>query len=161
MRQGGLILEAGRVRSKKMKNSKKKNTKTFAPSKTHDEIHSRPAIATTSRRRAMKHVRRVGPHSLAFIDPRFEEIGHVQLSQWVKTTKVTHTQTDGHTDWETNYRIPPFTHLGIERLFALRRKMASVTSLSWPCLIITNIGAIPVTCPVTMDWVHAGHATIV
>ena len=66
MRQGGLILAAGRVRSKKNKSQKK--TKQSAPPKTHHEIHSNPATATTSRRRATKHVPRVCPHSPAPID---------------------------------------------------------------------------------------------
>ena len=93
MRQGGLILAAGRVRSKKTKRKKKRNPD--AP-KTHHEIHSSPATATTSRRRAAKHDPRVSPYSPVLIDPGFEEIGLVQLSQSVKTTNVTdtHRQTD-------------------------------------------------------------------
>ena len=43
--------------------------------KTHHEILSSPATATTSRRRATKHVPRVTPYSHASIDPRFVEIG--------------------------------------------------------------------------------------
>ena len=89
MRQGGLILAAGRVCLKKKKKSKKKNTKKSTPPKTHYGIHSRPATATNSRRRAAKHVPRVIPYSLASIDPEFVEIGLVQLSQSVKTTNVT------------------------------------------------------------------------
>ena len=94
MRQGGVVLAAGRVRSKKKK--RKKNGKKSATSKTHHEIHSRPATATDSRRRAAKHVPRVRPYSPASIDPGFVEIGLVQLPQSVKTTNVTHTgrQTD-------------------------------------------------------------------
>ena len=92
MRQGALIiLAAGRVRSKKKKNEKKKNTKKFAASKTHHEIHSSQATATTSRRRATKHVTRVSPYSPASIDSGFVEIGLVQLPQSVKTTNATHT----------------------------------------------------------------------
>ena len=83
------MLAAGRVRSKK-KTTEKKNTNPAAP-KTHHEIHSSPATATTSRRRATKHVPRVSPYSPASIDPEFVEIGLVQLSQSVKTTKATHT----------------------------------------------------------------------
>ena len=52
-----------------------------APPKAHHEIHSIPATATTSRRRATKHVPRVSPYSPASIDPGFVEIGFVQLSQ--------------------------------------------------------------------------------
>ena len=69
------MLAAGRVRSKK-KNEEKKN----AAPKTHHEIHSSPATATTSRRRATKNFPRVSPHSPASIDPEFVEVGPVQLS---------------------------------------------------------------------------------
>ena len=88
MRQGGLILAAGRVRSKK-----KKHEKNAPPSKTHHEIHSSPATASNSRRHARKHVTRVSPYCLASINPGFVKIGLVQLSQSVKTTNVTHTLT--------------------------------------------------------------------
>ena len=116
MRQGGLILAAGRVRSKKQNIRKpplslihiseptrqeaisyavfclkKKNTEKSAPPKTHHEIRSSPVIASNSRRHARKHVPRVSPYSPASIDPGFVEIGLVQLSQSVKTTNVTHT----------------------------------------------------------------------
>ena len=97
MRQGSLILAACRVRSKK-KNIERKTRKNPAAPKTHHEIHSSPATATTSRRRAMKHVPRVRPYSPASIDPGFVEIGLLQLSQCVKTTNVTHTYTDRRTD---------------------------------------------------------------
>ena len=83
-----------------------------AAPKTHHEIQSSPAIATTSRRRATKHVPRVSPYSPAPIDPGFVESGLVQLSQSVKTTMLhiftqtgrqadtdkTDRQTDGQTD---------------------------------------------------------------
>ena len=88
MRQGGLILAAGRVRSKKKKNENNQ-TKKYAPPKTHHEIHNNPATATTSKRRTTKHLPRVSPYSPASIDPEFVEIGLVQLSQSVKTTNVT------------------------------------------------------------------------
>ena len=96
------MLAAGRVRSKKKK-MKKKNTKNPAPPKTHNaktnhEIHSSPATATNSRRRATKHVPRVSPYSPASTGPVFVEIGLVQLSQSVKTTNVTHTKTDRQTN---------------------------------------------------------------
>ena len=94
MRQGGLILAAGRVRSKKKKKSKKKPPKKSAAPKTHHEIYSSPATATNSRRRATKHVPRVSPYSPASTDPGFVEIGLVQLSQSAETTNVTHTHTD-------------------------------------------------------------------
>ena len=68
---------------------KEKTTKNPVPPKTHHEVHSSPATATISRRRATKHVPRVSPYSLATIDAGFVEIGLVQLSQSVKTN-VTH-----------------------------------------------------------------------
>ena len=97
MSQGGLILAAGRVRSKKKDEQKARNP---ASPQSHHEIHSSPATATTSRRSATKHVPRVSRYSAASKDPGFVEIGLVQLSQSVKTTNVTHThrQTDGLTN---------------------------------------------------------------
>ena len=80
MRQGGLILAAGRVRSKKTNTEKKNTGKKSAPPKIHHEIHSRPATASNSRPHARKHVPRVSPYSPASIDPGFVEIGLSQLS---------------------------------------------------------------------------------
>ena len=102
--KGGLMLAAGRVRSKK-KTRKKKHGKIRPPPKTHHEIHSSPATATTSRRRAAKHVPRVSPYSPASVDPGFVEIGLVQLSQSVKRTNVTRTLTDTKTDRRTDRLI--------------------------------------------------------
>ena len=81
-------------------NAKSWKTRNPAVPKTHHEIYSSPATATTSRRRATKHVPRVSPYSPASIDPGFMEIALVQLSQSVKSTNVTHThrQTDTQTD---------------------------------------------------------------
>ena len=129
MRQGGLILVAGRVRSNKTTNRKKSKTrKKFAPPKTHHEIHSSPATATTSRRLAAKHVARVSPYSTASIDPGFVEIGLVQLSQSVKSTNVTHTLTDTQTDRRTKYIMAPRTPPGMKRLFCLYAQNGLVTS---------------------------------
>ena len=89
---GGLILAAGRVRSKEKKN-KKKTRKNPAALKTRRETHFNPATATTSRQTATTRAPRVYPRSPASIDPGFVEIGRVQLSQSVKTTNVTHTRT--------------------------------------------------------------------
>ena len=100
MRQGGLILAAGRVRSKKKTKTKKRNP--AAPKTHHHEIHSSPKITITSIRRATKHVRRVSLNSLASLDPGFVEIGFVQLSQSVKTTNFTHTHTDTQTDTDVD-----------------------------------------------------------
>ena len=101
MRQGGLILAAGRVRSKK---TKRKKTKHEIPShpKTHHEVHSSPATATTPTRRATKEVPRVSPYSPTSIDPGFVEIDLVQLYQSVKTTNDTHTHTDRQTHRQTD-----------------------------------------------------------
>ena len=76
MRQGVLILAVGRVRSKYVNETERKTRKNPAAPKTHHEInHSKKATATTSRRRAVKHVPRVSPYShSSSIDPRFVEI---------------------------------------------------------------------------------------
>ena len=82
-----------------------KPRKNPAPPKTHNEIHSSPATATTSRRRATKHVPRVSPYSPASsIDTGFVEIGLAQLSQSVKTTNVTY-----RLQTETNKIMAPCT----------------------------------------------------
>ena len=75
------------------KKSKKKEEK-LCPTETHHETHISPATATTSRRRARKHVTRVSPYSPSSIGPEFVEIGLVQLSQSVKTTNVINRQTN-------------------------------------------------------------------
>ena len=80
----------------KKKKTGTKNTKRPVPPKTLHEIHSSPAIATASRRRATKHVPRVSPCSPASIDPGFLEIGLVQLSQ--NDECCTYTQTGKQTD---------------------------------------------------------------
>ena len=82
-----------------------------AAPKTNHEIHSSPATATTSRRHATKHVPRVRPYSPASIDPGFVEIGLVQLSQSVRTTNVTHKQTDRQTDIQTDRLIKYWHHV--------------------------------------------------
>ena len=61
-----------------VRRKKRKKTKCAAP-ETHHEIHSSPATATTSRCLATKHVPRVSPYSPASIDPKFVEIGLLQL----------------------------------------------------------------------------------
>ena len=73
-----------------MREGEKKTLNPTAP-KTHHEIHSSPATATTSRQRAAKHVPCVSPYSPASIDVGFVKISLVQLSQSVKTTNVTQT----------------------------------------------------------------------
>ena len=133
MKQGGLILElaASRVQSKKKK--RKKNTKKSAAPKTHNEIHSSPATATTSRGRATKHVPRVSPYSPASIDPGFVEIGLVQLSQSVKNTNVTHTHRR-----RTNHIMAPCTHPGMKSFFCLmgKKRPWSLRSLGLASLLV-------------------------
>ena len=73
MRQGSLILSTGRVRSKKKKQDHEKS----AAPKTQHEIHSSSATATNTRRRALKHVPRVGLYSPTSIGPGVVEIGLV------------------------------------------------------------------------------------
>ena len=123
MKQGGLILAAGRVRSK-TKKTKKKPEK-IAPPQTHHEIHSSPATETTPRRRAAKDVASVSPYPPASIDPGFVEIGFVQLSQSVKTANVIH----AHTDRQTSYIMSPCTYPDMKNLFCLKAKTAWVASL--------------------------------
>ena len=92
--KAGVLRTCGKavcVRRKKM--PKKKSTKQSTSPKTHHEIHSSPATATTSRRLATKYVPRVSPYSPASIDPGFMETGLVQPSQSGKTTNGTHTLT--------------------------------------------------------------------
>ena len=101
MRQGVFILAAGRVRLKEKRTRDKSRRTENTP-----RNHSSPATATTSRRRATKHVPHVSPYSHASIHPGLVEIGLVQLSQSVKTANVIHrqtdTQTDRHTDGQTD-----------------------------------------------------------
>ena len=67
---------------------KKKNTKSHQTLKKHTMkyIHSSPATATTSRRRAGKHVPLVSPYShSSSIDPGFVEIGLACVHTYVYT----------------------------------------------------------------------------
>ena len=143
MRQGGLTLATGRVRSKKKKQSKK-NPKKTAPPKSHHESHSSPATKTKSTRRETNHVPRSSPYLLASIDAEFVEIGLVQLSQSVKTTNVTHTLTDTHRQTHTDKT----DKLNSGTLCAPRyegaflpesKKTASVASLPRPSLVTSCI----------------------
>ena len=90
MRQGASYLQQAVCVRRKIKRGKK--TRNPAAPKTHHEIHSSLATATTTRRRATKLVSRVSLYSPASIDPWFVGIGLAQLSQSVNTTKfdVTH-----------------------------------------------------------------------
>ena len=115
------------------KKKEKKKTRNPAAPKTHCEIHRSPATATTSRRRATKHVSRVSPYSPASTDPGFVEIGLVQLSQSVKNTNVAHTQTDGQTDYNNGTLCAPRYE---EAFLRYRLKTTSVASLPRPCLIM-------------------------
>ena len=93
MRQCGLILAAGRARSKKKKNEKKTRKKIHPIQNTRrnpQQPGDRVQLETTCE----EHVPRVSPYSPASIDPGFVEIGLVHLSQSVKTTNVTHTLRD-------------------------------------------------------------------
>ena len=97
MMQGGLILAAGRVRSKKKKIENKKHEQ-IRRTQNAPRNTQQPVDRATSRWRVTKHVPRASPYSPASIDPGFVEIGLVQLSRSVKMTNVTHTHTDRHTD---------------------------------------------------------------
>ena len=87
--------------SKIKKYREKLNTKINAAPKTHHETHSSPATATTSTRRATKHVPRVSPYSPASMDPGFVEIALVQLSRFSKNDKC-YTYTDRYTAIRTD-----------------------------------------------------------
>ena len=99
MRQGGLVLEAGHVRSKKkqIETTNTKNSGRTLKQTTKSTAARRP----TSRLHATQHVSRIRPCSPASIEPGFVEIGLAHLSQSVKNTNVTHTQTDRQTDRPT------------------------------------------------------------
>ena len=71
------------------KKERRKKARNPASPKTHHEIDSSPATATTSRRRETKHVPSVSQHWSTSIDPGFVEIGLIQLSESVQTTNVT------------------------------------------------------------------------
>ena len=74
-----------------------------AAAKTHYEIYSSPETATTSKKRATKHVRRVSPCSPGRIDPRFVEVVFVNLSSSVKR-QILHIRTDvSHSSNDTLY----------------------------------------------------------
>ena len=91
--RGGLILAAGRVRSKKKKIGKKNTEKKSAP---HPK-HTTKSTAARRPRPTRDGMRRNTSHALAH--PGLVEIGLVQLSQFSKndecyTYKLTDTQTD-------------------------------------------------------------------
>ena len=124
-----------------------------ASPKTHHEIHSSPATATTSGRRATKHVPRVNPYSHASIEPGFVEIGFVQLSQSVKTTNVTHALTDTHRQTDRLMKSGTLHAPRYEEAFLpigrKRQKTASVASLPRPCLIMKGR-----SCPIAKKRPH-------
>ena len=108
IRQCGLMLAAGRGRSKKIKNRNK------SPPHPKHTTKSRAARRPCPTRVGMrgKHVSRISPYSPASIDLGFVEIGLVQLWQSVKTTSVTHTLSDRQTDRQTDYFYTvSYTHL--------------------------------------------------
>ena len=89
---------------RRKKKSKKKITEKSAPPKTHNEsTAARPPRATRD------DMCWITSHALAHtpdsIDPGFVEIGLAQLSQSVKTTNVTHTQTHIPTDKLNNVTL--------------------------------------------------------
>ena len=101
-----------------VRRQKTKKTENPAAPKTHHEIHSSPATATISRRRAAKHIPRVSPYLPASIDPGFAEIGFARLSHSVKATNVSHTQyTDRYPDKLNNGSL--YAPRYEEALFAL------------------------------------------
>ena len=97
MRQSGLILAAGRVSSKKKKIGKNKKQK-IRPTPNTARNPQQPGDRVQLEAAPRKHVPRVRLYSPASIDPELVEIGLVQLSQFVKTTNVTHTDRHRQTD---------------------------------------------------------------
>ena len=77
-----------------MRSKTKRKKRSLAAPKTRDEIHSNPATATTSRRRAMQRIPRGSPYPPASKHPAYVEISLAQFSQSVKTTNMTHRQTE-------------------------------------------------------------------
>ena len=71
------VNEAGRPHTCSRPCAFEEKKRNAATTKTHHDIHSSPATATTSRRRATKHVSRVSPYRRASMDPGLVEIGLV------------------------------------------------------------------------------------
>ena len=113
---------------------KKKHEINLASPRTH-QIHSSPATATISRRRAMKHVPRVSPYSPASIDffcgnrPR----AALAISKNDECYTYTGRQTDRHIDKLKNGTL--YVRRYDEAVFAYRQQTASIASLLPPCLI--------------------------
>ena len=85
MRQGCLVLAVGRVRSNERKR-KKNEIPPDTKKHTTKYIHSSPATATTSRRRAVKHVPLGSSYShSSSIDLGFVEIGLACIHTYVYT----------------------------------------------------------------------------
>ena len=85
MTQGCLVLTVGRVRSKQRKR-KKNDIPPDTKKHTTKYIHSSPATATTSRRRAMKHVPLGNPYShSSSIDVGFVKLGLACIHTYVYT----------------------------------------------------------------------------
>ena len=86
MRQGGLVLAVGRVRSKKRKRKKRDEISPNTKKHSTKYIHSSSATATTSRRRAVEHVPLGSPSShSSSVDPGFVEIGLACIHTYVCT----------------------------------------------------------------------------
>ena len=104
MRQGCFVLAVGACAFDVEKQKNKTKCHQTLKKHTTKHIHSSPATATTSRRRATRHIPRGSPYTPASIDPGFVELGLVQPSQSTKTTNVTHTltDTDRQTDGQTS-----------------------------------------------------------
>ena len=103
MKQDGLILAAGRVRSKKKKieekKSKKKKHRKIFPTQNTPRNPQQPGHRVQLETACDEHAPRVSPFSPDSIDPGFVEIGLVQLSQSVKATNsMSHTRTHIPTD---------------------------------------------------------------
>ena len=125
MRQGGLILAVGRVRSKETISGKR------LQDPPHPKIHTTKSTAAQRPRPPRDGARRytsprVSPYSPASIDAEFVEIGPVQLSQISNNDeRYTHAHTKTRTYRQTSEIMAPCTHPGMERLFFLTTKKRS------------------------------------
>ena len=105
--------------------------KKIAPPKAHHGIHSRPATATNSRRRAAKHVPRVSPYSLASIDPGFVK-NRPRTALAISKNDECYTHTDRRAD---ELKSGTLYALRYEKAFCPKgKKTTSVALLPRPCL---------------------------
>lgn len=134
MSQGGLILAAGRVRSKKTKPKSNPHEirRRTQNSKHTAKNHSSPATVSTSKRHAPKYLTRVSPSSPASVDTQLHgnqprtalAIGNTKTRQRCRHTAVVHSR-------RTNYlddREPVRTPIGKRRFHCRQKKTGLATT---------------------------------